>query len=194
MGAHNPFGTTFDRAGQPFVFAGNGHGIAHLTQAMIRTEHFEAHPPLWNQGRKFGGADIADNSHWLPENRGEFVAGGYLHNSVERFRLTRAGRRFRSNDWHRSSNRPTPPSESSMCALVPMAPCTSATGSIPSSATTRQASGIPTATRPADAFGACPPRVVLPCALPPWRRRPCLRSSTSCSRQNAGTVNSPPGC
>ncbi|MFZ4817257.1 MAG: PVC-type heme-binding CxxCH protein [Limisphaerales bacterium] len=94
MGAHNPFGTTFDRAGQPFVFAGNGHGIAHLTQAMIRTEHFEAHPPLWNQGRKFGGADIADNSHWLPENRGEFVAGGYLHNSVERFRLTPRGATF----------------------------------------------------------------------------------------------------
>jgi putative heme-binding domain-containing protein len=94
MGAHNPFGTTFDRAGQPFVFAGNGHGIAHLTPAMIRTEHFEAHPPLWNQGRKFGGADIADNSHWLPENRGEFVAGGYLHNSVERFRLTPRGATF----------------------------------------------------------------------------------------------------
>ena len=94
MGAHNPFGTTFDRAGQPFVFAGNGHGIAHLTQAMIRTEHFEAHPPLWNQGRKFGGADIADNSHWLPEHRGEFVAGGYLHNSVERFRLTPRGATF----------------------------------------------------------------------------------------------------
>ena len=94
MGAHNPFGTTFDRAGQPFVFAGNGHGIAHLTQAMIRTEHFEAHPPLWNQGRKFGGADIADNGHWRPENRGEFVAGGYLHNSVERFRITPRGATF----------------------------------------------------------------------------------------------------
>ncbi|MBM3848758.1 MAG: c-type cytochrome [Verrucomicrobia bacterium] len=94
MGAHNPFGTTFDRAGQPFVFAGNGHGIAHLTQAMIRTEHFEAHPPLWNQGRKFGGADIADNGHWLPEHRGEFVAGGYLHNSVERFRMTPKGASF----------------------------------------------------------------------------------------------------
>ena len=94
MGAHNPFGTTFDRAGQPFVFAGNGHGIAHLTQAMIRTEHFEAHPPLWNQGRKFGGADIADNGHWLPEHRGEFVAGGYLHNSVERFRMTPRGASF----------------------------------------------------------------------------------------------------
>ena len=95
MGAHNPFGTTFDRAGQPFVFAGNGHGIAHLTQAMIRTEHFEAHPPLWNQGRKFGGADIADNGHWLPEHRGEFVAGGYLHNSVERFRITPRGASFK---------------------------------------------------------------------------------------------------
>lgn len=94
MGAHNPFGTTFDRAGQPFVFAGNGHGIAHLTQAMIRTEHFEAHPPLWNQGRKFGGADIADNGHWRPEHRGEFLAGGYLHNSVERFRLTPRGATF----------------------------------------------------------------------------------------------------
>ncbi|MFM8878731.1 MAG: PVC-type heme-binding CxxCH protein, partial [Verrucomicrobiota bacterium] len=94
MGAHNPFGTTFDRSGQPFVFAGNGHGIAHLTQAMIRTEHFEPHPPLWNQGRKFGGADVADNSHWRPEHRGEFIAGGYLHNSVERFRIAPRGATF----------------------------------------------------------------------------------------------------
>lgn len=91
MGAHNPFGTVFDRWGQPFIFAGNGHGIYHLTQAMIRTDHFLEHRWLWNEGRKFGGAEIVENSRWPAAHQGEFITGGYLHNSVERFRITDAG-------------------------------------------------------------------------------------------------------
>lgn len=94
MGAHNPYGTTFDRWGQPFVFAGNGHGIYHLTPALVETDHFLLHPALWQQGRKFGGADVVENSHWPAASQGEFVSGGYLQNSVERFRLTEAGSTF----------------------------------------------------------------------------------------------------
>ncbi len=94
MGAHNPYGTVFDRWGQPFVFAGNGHGIYHLTPALIETDHFLLHPSIWQQGRKFGGADIVENAHWPAANQGEFISGGYLQNSVERFRLTEAGSTF----------------------------------------------------------------------------------------------------
>lgn len=94
MGAHNPFGTAFDAHGQPFVFAGNGHGIYHLTPAMIRTDHFLLQPSIWSQGRKFGGADFVENSHWPHANQGEVIAGGYLQNTVERFRLDDAGSTF----------------------------------------------------------------------------------------------------
>jgi len=96
MGAHNPFGTAFDRWGQPFVFAGNGHGIYHLTQAMIATDHFLEQRWIWNQGRKFGGADFVENSHWPEANQGEVVSGGYLQNTVERFRLTDEGATFKA--------------------------------------------------------------------------------------------------
>ncbi|MBN8248870.1 MAG: HEAT repeat domain-containing protein [Verrucomicrobia bacterium] len=95
MGAHNPFGTVFDRWGQPFVFAGNGHGIYHLTQAMIRTDHFLEHRSVWNEGRKFGGGDVVENARWPAMSQGEFVSGGYLQNTVERFRMTEAGASFR---------------------------------------------------------------------------------------------------
>lgn len=95
MGAHNPFGNVFDRWGQPFVFAGNGHGIYHLTQAMVRTDHFLEQKSLWNQGRKFGGADFVENSLWPAANQGEVVSGGYLHNTVERFRVTEDGASFK---------------------------------------------------------------------------------------------------
>ncbi len=95
MGAHNPFGTVFDRWGQPLIFAGNGHGIYHLTQAMIRTDHFLEQRWLWNQGRKFGGADFVENSHWPEALQGEVVSGGYLQNTVERFRVTDDGATFK---------------------------------------------------------------------------------------------------
>ncbi len=95
MGAHNPYGTVFARWGQPFVFAGNGHGIYHLTPAMVPTDHFLLHPSIWQQGRKFGGADIVENSHWPTENQGEFITGGYLQNTVERFRLHESGSTFK---------------------------------------------------------------------------------------------------
>jgi len=95
MGAHNPFGTVFDRWGQPFVFAGNGHGIYHLTPALVPTDHFLLHPSLWQQGRKFGGADIVENSHWPDSHQGEVISGGYLQNTVERFRLSESGSTFR---------------------------------------------------------------------------------------------------
>ncbi len=95
MGAHNPFGTTFDRWGQPFVFAGNGHGVFHLTPALVDTDHFLPHPALWQQGRKFGGADVVENAHWPAEFQGEILSGGYLQNSVERFRVTDAGSTFK---------------------------------------------------------------------------------------------------
>jgi putative heme-binding domain-containing protein len=94
MGAHNPFGNVFDRWGQPFVFAGNGHGIYHLTQAMIRTDHFLEQKSIWNQGRKFGGADVVENSLWPAAYQGEFLAGGYLQNTVERFRMSENGATF----------------------------------------------------------------------------------------------------
>ena len=96
MGAHNPFGNVFDRWGQPFVFAGNGHGVYHLTQAMIPTSHFLEQRSIWNQGRKFGGGDVVDNSHWPAANQGEFISGGYLQNTVERFRMTEDGSTFRA--------------------------------------------------------------------------------------------------
>lgn len=95
MGAHNPYGTVFDRWGQPFVFAGNGHGIYHLTPALVPTDHFLLHPSIWQQGRKFGGADVVENSHWPAQYQGEFLAGGYLQNTVERFRLTESGSTFK---------------------------------------------------------------------------------------------------
>jgi len=91
MGAHNPFGNVFDRWGQPFVLAGNGHGIYHLTQAMIRTDHFLEQRWLWNEGRKFGGADFVENARWPAANQGELITGGYLQNTVERFRITDEG-------------------------------------------------------------------------------------------------------
>ncbi len=91
MGAHNPFGHVFDRWGQPFVLAGNGHGIYLLTQAMIRTDHFLEQRWLWNEGRKFGGGDFVENSRWPAVNQGELVTGGYLQNTVERFRITDEG-------------------------------------------------------------------------------------------------------
>lgn len=91
MGAHNPFGNVFDRWGQPFVLAGNGHGIYHLTQAMIRTDHFLEQRWLWNEGRKFGGGDFVENSRWPAANQGELITGGYLQNTVERFRVTDEG-------------------------------------------------------------------------------------------------------
>ena len=96
MGAHNPFGTAFDRYGQPFVFAGNGHGVFHLTPAMIRTEHFQPQSAIWSQGRKFGGADFVENSHWPAANQGEVISGGYLQNTVERFRFTDSGAGFKA--------------------------------------------------------------------------------------------------
>ncbi len=96
MGAHNPFGTVFDRWGQPIILAGNGHGIYHLTQAMIRTDRFLEQRWIWNQGRKFGGGDFVENSHWPTANQGEVVSGGYLQNTVERFRLTDDGATFRA--------------------------------------------------------------------------------------------------
>ena len=95
LGAHNPFGTVFDRWGQPFVFAGNGHGIYHLTPALVPTDHFLLHPSLWQQGRKFGGADIVENTHWPESHQGECITGGYLQNTVERFRFTEAGSTFK---------------------------------------------------------------------------------------------------
>lgn len=91
MGAHNPFGNVFDRWGQPFVLAGNGHGIYHLTPAMIRTDHFLEQRWLWNEGRKFGGGDFVENSRWPAANQGELLTGGYLQNTVERFRVTDEG-------------------------------------------------------------------------------------------------------
>jgi putative heme-binding domain-containing protein len=91
MGAHNPFGNVFDRWGQPFVLAGNGHGIYHLTPAMIRTDHFLEQRWLWNEGRKFGGGDFVENSRWPAANQGELLTGGYLQNTVERFRITDEG-------------------------------------------------------------------------------------------------------
>jgi putative heme-binding domain-containing protein len=91
MGAHNPYGNVFDRWGQPFVFAGNGHGVYHLTPAMIRTDHFLEQRSLWNQGRKFGGGDFVENSHWPATNQNEVVTGGYLQNTVERFQITDEG-------------------------------------------------------------------------------------------------------
>jgi putative heme-binding domain-containing protein len=91
MGAHNPFGNVFDRWGQPFVLAGNGHGIYHLTPAMIRTDHFLEQRWLWNEGRKFGGGDFVENSRWPAANQGELITGGYLQNTVERFRITDEG-------------------------------------------------------------------------------------------------------
>lgn len=96
MGAHNPFGTVFDRWGQPLIFAGNGHGIYHLTQAMIRTDRFLEQRWIWNQGRKFGGGDFVENSHWPAANQGEVISGGYLQNTVERFRLTDDGATFQA--------------------------------------------------------------------------------------------------
>jgi hypothetical protein len=96
MGAHNPFGNVFDRWGQPFVFAGNGHGVYYLTPAMIRTDHFLEQKSLWNQGRKFGGGDFAENSHWPEANRHEVITGGYLQNTVERFRITDDGAGFKA--------------------------------------------------------------------------------------------------
>ena len=95
MGAHNPFGNVFDRWGQPLVFAGNGHGVYHLTQAMIPTRHFLEQKSLWNQGRKFGGGDFVENAVWPKTLQGEVITGGYLHNSVERFRVTEDGATFR---------------------------------------------------------------------------------------------------
>jgi putative heme-binding domain-containing protein len=91
MGAHNPFGNVFDRWSQPFVLAGNGHGIYHLTPAMIRTDHFLEQRWLWNEGRKFGGGDFVENSRWPAANQGELLTGGYLQNTVERFRITDDG-------------------------------------------------------------------------------------------------------
>ncbi|MCC7377673.1 MAG: c-type cytochrome [Verrucomicrobiales bacterium] len=96
MGAHNPFGTVFDRWAQPLVFAGNGHGIYHLTPAMIPTDHFLLQSAIWSQGRKFGGADVVENSHWPDAFQGEVISGGYLQNSVERFRFTNSGSSFRA--------------------------------------------------------------------------------------------------
>ena len=96
MGAHNPFGNAFDRWGQPFVFAGNGHGVYHLTAAMQRTDHFLEQRSIWNQGRKFGGGDFVENSHWPAANQGEAVSGGYLQNTVERFRFTDDGAGFKA--------------------------------------------------------------------------------------------------
>ncbi len=96
MGAHNPFGNVFDRWGQPFVFAGNGHGVYHLTQAMIRTDHFLEQRSIWNQGRKFGGGDVVDNSHWPAADRDQIITGGYLQNTVERFRMTNDGATFKA--------------------------------------------------------------------------------------------------
>jgi len=94
MGGHNPFGTAFDHWGRPFVVAGNGHGIYDLTPAMIRTEHFQLQPSIWSQGRKFGGADFVENSHWPTNHQGELVSGGYLQNTVERFRIFAQGASF----------------------------------------------------------------------------------------------------
>lgn len=91
MGAHNPYGTAFDATGRPLVFAGNGHGIYDLAPALQPTDHFLLHPPAWSEGRKFGGVDVADSSHWPESQRGEFIAGGYLQNTVERFRITADG-------------------------------------------------------------------------------------------------------
>jgi putative heme-binding domain-containing protein len=95
MGPHNPFGTVFDRWGQPIVLAGNGHGVYHLTQASIRTDHFLEQPWLWNQSRKFAGGDFVENSRWPAANQGELISGGYLQNTVERFRLADDGSTFK---------------------------------------------------------------------------------------------------
>jgi putative heme-binding domain-containing protein len=96
MGPHNPFGTVFDRNGRALVFAGNGHGLYDLTPAMVPRGHFLLQPALWSEGRKFGGADIADTAHWPEASRNEYLAGGYLQNTVERFRITPSGSSFRA--------------------------------------------------------------------------------------------------
>lgn len=94
MGPHNPFGIAFDRWGQPIVLAGNGHGIYYLTPAMIRAKHHLPFDWIWNKGRKFGGGDFVENSHFPPEAQGELITGGYLNNSVERFRISDNGAGF----------------------------------------------------------------------------------------------------
>ena len=91
MGPHNPFGTVFDPTGRPLVFAGNGHGLYDLTPAMQPTDHFLLQAPVWSEGRKFAGADLADGPSWPDAHLGEYVAGGYLQNTVERFRIRPEG-------------------------------------------------------------------------------------------------------
>lgn len=98
MGPQNPFGIAFDQWGQPMLMAGNGQGVYYLTPAMIRAEHHLRLPSLWNRGRKFGGGDFVENSHFPPEAQGELISGSYLNNSVYRFRVTEDGAGFRVED------------------------------------------------------------------------------------------------
>ncbi|HAM71327.1 MAG TPA: hypothetical protein DCM86_06760 [Verrucomicrobiales bacterium] len=98
MGPQNPFGIAFDRWGAPILVAGNGEGVYFLTPGMTRAHERVAMKALWNTGRKFGGADFVENSHWPPANQGELVTGSYLNNSVFRFRLAPEGAGFRVED------------------------------------------------------------------------------------------------
>lgn len=98
MGPQNPFGVAFDSWGQPILLAGNGQGVYFLTPAMIRAQHFLTLPALWNKGRKFGGGDFVENSHFPADAQGLLVSGGYINNTVYRFRLTENGAGFKVDD------------------------------------------------------------------------------------------------
>jgi putative heme-binding domain-containing protein len=100
MAPHNPWGFVFDDWGQPFVVAGNGHGIFYLPPVSIRNHRALAYDQIWDnyRGRKLCGADIVGTRH-LPENlQGTMVAGGFMNNAVYCLRVAEDGSGFRITD------------------------------------------------------------------------------------------------
>ena len=100
MAPHNPWGFVWDDWGQPFVVAGNGHGIFYPLPVMIRHHRILSYDQIWEnyRGRKLCGVDIVGNTH-LPENlQGAMIAGGFMNNAVYALRIREDGSGFHISD------------------------------------------------------------------------------------------------
>ena len=160
----NAWGTVYDDNGQPFSVAGAA-GMFWTTPLLISTEHLIEGRALPNNGQmvkqgmlKYCGIDIPRNAHW-PAGDARRTRQRRL---LRELHLPPQAPGRRGQPQRLRSRAPARPAQKQQRLLPPRgcevrprkAISTSATGSTPSSATTRPASAILTATRPMAASGA----------------------------------------
>ncbi len=100
LAPHNPWGFVFGDWGEPFVVAGNGHGIFYLTPILIRDHQRVELGQIWqgHNGRKLCGADAVGTRHLPEEWQGTWLAGGFMNHSIFHLSLQEDGSGFRVTD------------------------------------------------------------------------------------------------